>query len=384
MIAYQTAYLKAYYPVEFYASLIRSVEEDTDELSNYISETQNQGLQVLPPNINQSFNHVAAIQDAIRLWFFCIKGLGFEIGETIQEERKKNGLFKDLEDFVKRCSAIVNKKSLEWLIKSGWLDDFGERGSLLTNIETILERSKKSKEMGGWLFDNIEFSNKITLKSTHPATMMERLMMEQQAFKSFVSWHPLDGLYLYLKRYNFISQFKEKDGFGSFIIVGYIKNIQRAKKKWFFIQIEDISWTIEFFVKETLDFKKFDIIMVTGFKGKSISVEKIIKTTIDQLKQQAGSKYDPEMTVIKAKSLRLKTNVTEGEATAVLKAEQKKELPLDIAESHTTFKLPDNTSKLNELVGIITNNVGNQEITIGSKTFFLSETGIQKIKDLLS
>jgi len=60
---------------------------------------------------------------------------------------------------------------------------------------------------------------------------MEKLMMEQEVFKSFVSGHPLDGLYLYLKKYNFISQFKEKDGFGSFIIVGYIKNIQRAKKK---------------------------------------------------------------------------------------------------------------------------------------------------------
>ncbi|MEI7562963.1 MAG: hypothetical protein WCJ39_04670 [bacterium] len=67
MIAYQTAYLKAYYPVEFYASLIRSVEEDTDELSNYIYEAQHQGIQVLSPDINASFNHVAAIDGAIRL-----------------------------------------------------------------------------------------------------------------------------------------------------------------------------------------------------------------------------------------------------------------------------------------------------------------------------
>lgn len=89
MIAYQTAYLKAYYPVEFYASLIRSVEEDTDELSNYVYEAQNQGIQVNSPDINHSFNHVAAIDGAIRLGFFCIKGLGREIGETIQEERKK-------------------------------------------------------------------------------------------------------------------------------------------------------------------------------------------------------------------------------------------------------------------------------------------------------
>ncbi|MEI7564012.1 MAG: hypothetical protein WCJ39_10730 [bacterium] len=67
MIAYQTAYLKAYYPVEFYASLIRSVEEDADELSVYVYQAQNQGIQVLPPDINQSFNHVAAIQNEIRL-----------------------------------------------------------------------------------------------------------------------------------------------------------------------------------------------------------------------------------------------------------------------------------------------------------------------------
>jgi DNA polymerase-3 subunit alpha len=67
MIAYQTAYLKAYYPVEFYASLIRSVEEHTDELSVYIYEAQNQGIAVLSPDVNQSFNHVAAIGDEIRL-----------------------------------------------------------------------------------------------------------------------------------------------------------------------------------------------------------------------------------------------------------------------------------------------------------------------------
>jgi DNA polymerase-3 subunit alpha len=61
LIAYQTAYLKAHFPVEFYAALIRSVEEDTDELSNYIFETQSHGIRVLNPNINESFNHVAAI-----------------------------------------------------------------------------------------------------------------------------------------------------------------------------------------------------------------------------------------------------------------------------------------------------------------------------------
>ncbi|MBU0627050.1 hypothetical protein KKH82_06620 [Patescibacteria group bacterium] len=75
MIAYQTAYLKAHYPVEFYAALIRSVEDDSDQLSYYVSETQSHGIAVLTPDINRSFNHVAAIGQEIRLGFFCIKGL---------------------------------------------------------------------------------------------------------------------------------------------------------------------------------------------------------------------------------------------------------------------------------------------------------------------
>jgi len=66
-IAYQTAYLKAHFPVEFYAALIRSVEEDTEDQAKYIYETQNHGIEVLPPNINESFNHVAAINGKIRI-----------------------------------------------------------------------------------------------------------------------------------------------------------------------------------------------------------------------------------------------------------------------------------------------------------------------------
>jgi DNA polymerase III alpha subunit len=104
----------------------------------------------------------------------------------------------------------------------------------LQNTENILERSKKSKDMGGGLFGSLEMANKITLKAGIPASTMDKLMMEQEVFKAFVSGNPLDGLYLYLKRYNFITQFaqaKEGENFGSFILVGYIKNIQRAKKK---------------------------------------------------------------------------------------------------------------------------------------------------------
>lgn len=151
-IAYQTAYLKAHYPIEFYASLIRSVEEDSDEMSNYIYEAQAQGIEVLSPDISLSFNHVSAQDDKIRLGFFGIKGIGFEIGEYIQEERKKNGKFTSLEDFLKRCQKIINKKSLESLSKAGALDEFTDRKTILENIEQCMERSKSSNQMSMGLF----------------------------------------------------------------------------------------------------------------------------------------------------------------------------------------------------------------------------------------
>lgn len=214
--------------------------------------------------------------------------------------------------------------------------------------------------------------------------------MEQEVFKSFVSWHPLDGLYMYLKKYNFISQFKEKDGFGNFIIVWFIKNIQRAKKKGFFIQIEDISGQIEFFVKEVLDFKKFDIIILQGFKGRSISIEKIIKTTIPQLQQQAGGKRDPTMTVVKAKWLRNKTepknDIPELQPTNTSPSPEpttETDEP-DSETSSESFKLPDNANKLNQLIAIVQAHPGPNYIKIGNKQFQLDDIGVQKIQTLLS
>lgn len=384
MIAYQTAYLKAYFPVEFYASLIRSVEEDTDELSLYVYEAQNQGITVLPPHINHSFNHVAALWGEIRLWFFCIKGLGLEIGEVIQKEREANWPYTTLEDFIKRCAPIVNKKSVEWLIKAWAFDDFGDRNILLLNTETILEWAKKSKDSDGGLFGMMEMSTKMTLKSWPTATMMERLLLEYEVFKVFVSGNPLDGLYMYLKRYNFISQFKEKENFWNLIIVWYIKNIQRAKKKWFFIQIEDISGNTEIFVKELLDFKKFDILIITWYKGRSISIEKIVKVSREQLVKQAWSKYDAEMTVVKAKLLRgpATPNTEESEKQESKEKISIEEIPQPL-EEQTVFTLPDNTKKIDGAITIIQTHPGDNEITIGNKQFSLNEQWIEKIRALL-
>ena len=305
MVAYQTAYLKAHFPVEFSAALIRSVEEDIDTQSFYISEIQNKGIKVLPPDVNISFNHVAAIDEDIRLWFISVKWIWEEVWETIQQERQKNGQFSSLEDFLKRCKSIINKKSLEGLIKSWALDCFNDRKILLNNVEVIIDWTKNIWSMDLWLFWGMGVDAVVPLKQIPPANHMEKLMMENDVLKVFVSWNPLDGLYQYIKKFSFINQILEQEQIQKFVIIGYIKEVQRAKKKWFFVKIEDISGWWEFFVREAPDVKSFDLIMLHWSKNNwRVYLDKMVKTDYETLKHLAGTRFDPERTVARAKKER--------------------------------------------------------------------------------
>lgn len=309
LIAYQTAYLKTYYPVEFYASLLRSREEDTDRLSLLIDEVLSHGIPVLPPDINDSYHHVAAIDDSVRLGFLCIKGIGSDVAESLEQERKNNGLFVSLEDVLKRCQPFVQKKMLESLIKAGALDRFAERALMFEHLDYLVNRSKtSSSQWDGGLFGDMSSMVMIQFaRHVPPATNMQKLLMEYDVLKTFVSGHPFDGCYPYLKKDMFISAFKTIENAGNVIINVMIKNITRAKKKGFFIQIEDITDSIEFFIKEPLDFKKFDILTIEWYKGRSFKVSKIIKRSIEELVTDATkrNKYDPALSVAKVKQLRL-------------------------------------------------------------------------------
>ena len=325
MIAYQTAYLKVHYPIEFSAALIRSVEEDIDTQSFYFSEIQQSWISVLQPDVNISFNHVAAIDDTVRIWFISIKGVGFDTWETIQEERKKNGKYTSLEDFCKRCSSVLNRKSLEWLIKSGALDAFWDRKMLRENLDIIIDRIANSAHANQWLFWDLEST--IPLKKIQPSKLMERLMMEQEVFKTFISGNPLDGLYK--------SDDYQLDAW-NFEIIWYIKEIRRAKKKWFFITIEDISDSFDIFLNDTFWLEKFDIVIVQWWKKTRIQISKITKTTREILQELAWWSYDEQDTVAVVKKarageeqqLRIERMKAEIEAANNIKTESKDKDPI--------------------------------------------------------
>lgn len=234
-----------------------------------------------------------------------------------------------MEDFLKRCAPVINKKSLEGLIKAGALDTFEDRKVLLDNLEGILDWVKNSANADQGLFGGME--TQIALKQTHPSSLMERLMMEQEVFKSFISGNPLDGLYKYIKKFTFLSLVKDKTELGNFIIIGYVREIQRARKKGFFIKIDDISDSFEFFVSDPCGLEKFDLVIVHGYKKNRISINKIIKTDHEKLKSLAGGSYDPGDTVVKVKKARYgeqrKADIERIKAAAAqVTQEEKKEL----------------------------------------------------------
>lgn len=325
-VSYQTGYLKAHYPIEYYAALIRSEEENTDKQSIYIEEIQQRWIKVLAPDINISFNHVAAIDQDIRLWFCSIKWVGSEVGEVIQQEREKNGKFTSVENFCKRCQNIINKKSLEGLIKAWTFDSFKDRNLLLSNIPQILEWIKNAANADQGFFWWLEST--IPFQKTTPSTLMGNLMMEQEVFSSFLSGNPLDGLYPWIKKNAiFYSQINATFQ-GNFTLICYITDFVKAKKKGVFVKCCDISWNFDFFLPDMYGLKKFDLLIISGYKKNKFTITKIVKTDHERLKTLAWWSYDPSLTALVVKKMRYgeqkKEDIEKIKQESLEKKEEKK------------------------------------------------------------
>lgn len=152
-VAYQTAYLKAHYPVEYFCALLSSVKDNKEKTQMYIAMAQSKGIKVLPPDINKSNAEFTPDGNNIRFGLNSIKGVGAAVCEQISEERGNNGEFSSVYDLISRLNTkCINKKTLESLIKAGALDTFGHsRKKLFENIDNMLAvsaRESKSKELG--------------------------------------------------------------------------------------------------------------------------------------------------------------------------------------------------------------------------------------------
>ncbi|KKT44371.1 MAG: polymerase III, alpha subunit protein [Parcubacteria group bacterium GW2011_GWA2_44_15] len=201
-IAYQTAYLKAHYPCEFYCSLLTAHEGDIERVAFEIGEGKKMGLQILPPDINESVETFAVIRShqtmkepgQIRFGLLVIKNVGQNVVKAIVSERIKNGPYKNLEDFLTRAASQAgNKKSLEGLIKAGALDKFCERATLLANVDNLanfgraFQKNELSPQMN--LFGEIA-PPALNLLSAEAVPEGQKLAWELEHLGLYVSGHP--------------------------------------------------------------------------------------------------------------------------------------------------------------------------------------------------
>lgn len=205
VLAYQTAYLKTHYPVEFMAALITSVMGNTDKVVEYIRECNALKIDVLKPDINKSYTKFSVENKSIRFGLAAVKNVGVNVLNNIIKERENSGEFKDFNELCKRLdSKDLNKRIIESLIKCGAFDEMGEnRASLLLGYEKLLESISmdRKKNLAGQvsLFDgfgmdesiNNDIQSMYTLPQVEELEEKERLYLEKEVLGMYVSGHPL-------------------------------------------------------------------------------------------------------------------------------------------------------------------------------------------------
>jgi DNA polymerase-3 subunit alpha len=199
VIAAQTAWLKNYYPAEFFAALLSTELSDTDKVVKYVKDAQRRGLAVKPPHVNFSDFSFTVKQDEIYFGLGAIKGVGESAISSVLQARG-SGDFKDLNDFFERVDTKkLNKKVIECLIKAGAFDGLGaHRAQLLEGYSVFLERAdvlRRDREVGqGSFFDLAPEKQKVVLPEVKPWSKSQALRFEKEVLGFYISDHPMRGL----------------------------------------------------------------------------------------------------------------------------------------------------------------------------------------------
>ena len=198
-VAYQTAYMKANYPVEYMSAVLTADSGDTEKVAEIIHECERMKIDVLPPDINESFADFSVVPNTqnIRFGLTTIKNFGSGISDAIIEERKTHGPYQSLADFLSRVhDRNLNKKSLEALIQTGALDRFEDRGLMYGNIDTLLafnkERVSAKEASQDSLFGGGSSVSELRLLPQEQIPKTQKLIWEKELLGVYVSGHPLD------------------------------------------------------------------------------------------------------------------------------------------------------------------------------------------------
>jgi DNA polymerase III subunit alpha len=320
LVGYQTAYLKANYPVEFMAAVMTSESGDEEKIYAAVEECKKMGIAVLPPDVNESYGDFTVIDDhTIRFGLNAIKNLGSDVVRKVIDSHKAGVIFENLEHFLTESySKSFNKRSWEALAKSGALDKFGERAQLLETTEHVLEFLRehfKQDNVGqNSLFGANMQIGKLQLKSgVEPATTQEKLGWEKEHLGLFVSAHPLDSYRDVLQGFTSLESMPDiRDG--QAVIVGgiickYKRTMTKKNDPMAFFTLQDLTGTTEVLVfpkvmLQALPFLDLDrIVQVKGRVSdkdgeRKIIAEEITDIVSDELYTMALSEMEKNKQIV--------------------------------------------------------------------------------------
>lgn len=329
VIGYQTAYLMKYYPVETIAAMLNSVMGTSEKVAHYIAFAESLGIQVLPPDINESYSKFTVKGDKIRFGLAAIKNVGFNVVETIVESRNKKGSFESLMDFINKIDlSSVNKRAIESLIKAGALDGFNiYRSKLLAVYEKLMDgvANEKKRNIDGQISlfgieEEVELPE-INYPNIKEFAKKNLLSMEKEMTGLYLSGHPLDeyidslkvqtstNMEKIYKSYEIIKENfnpsdlpediihdEERVIIGG-IIAEYNQKITRNNTMMAFLKLEDLTGIIEVIVfPKTLDkvrenLKEDALVVIKGRVSiKEDELPKLICESIEPLEKINASK----------------------------------------------------------------------------------------------
>ncbi|MCB9809018.1 DNA polymerase III subunit alpha [Candidatus Nomurabacteria bacterium] len=328
-LAYRTAYMRAHFPAEYLTAIMSAESGNIEKVAEVIREARSLGFTMLPPDINESFADFTVVVDDerseqmpdhdnfyphgdftpdgrkitrnMRFGTHNIKNFGHDIGKAIVDERKANGPYATLEDFLERVQhKNLNRKSLEALIMAGALDRFGySRGQLMHNIDTLLIFHKDSgvaNENQGSLFDMLDEQVKgvLQLSKAEPVSKAQILAWEKELLGLYISGHPLDEYADKLKAAQLDTQSAQNpETVGrSTVLAGIIEDVHeiitKKNEKMAFVKLRDLAGTIEIvmFPSVYVEYKRqIRLDKIVAIKGKLAERDGVVNMLGEMVKE---------------------------------------------------------------------------------------------------
>jgi DNA polymerase-3 subunit alpha len=313
MVAYQTAYLKAHYPVEFMAALLTSEKDHTDKVVKYIGECKEMGIEILPPDINESERDFSVSEGRIRFGLAGVKNVGSSAIDAILSVRKEKGPFASLYDFCERVDLHkVTRRVIESLIKCGAFDFTGaHRAQMMAGLDRAIEHGMRiQKEIQNGqinMFMSLGHKKRIAhkkepLPNVEPWSQRERLNFEKESLGFYVTGHPLEDYMEVIKRWaNADTQdiSMKKDG-SSVTFGGIINSLREIKTKkgdrMAFLSVEDQKGFVDCIVFSDL-YKQYELLikgdeplLFSGTVDQTEENTKVILTGLELLSEVAKRK----------------------------------------------------------------------------------------------